>query len=220
MFLSVRSPPRTGRACCWLYQHITGGQGQRSDYDLLCFCMEGFCLEILFGMCDVVAEQDWENPLRTEDALSLGKCAAEKGVLPDAGKKRYDEQSSNDRAGNAESTLCWKTNESVFMLSQAAGVSVIWGGRSPQQPHHRSRLRELSCTLFFCSSFNADSLAVISRSTNSILFCERNSFTFAQNIQPGWLKRTTFLLTETLPRLLQASIHFRSKSSSLLKSIA
>jgi len=37
----------------------------------------------------------------------------------------------------------------------------------------------------FSSSFNAASSAAMFRSTNSILLCERNSFTFAQNIQPG-----------------------------------
>jgi len=30
------------------------------------------------------------------------------------------------------------------------------------------------------------------------LFCERNSFTFPQNIQVGWLYTTTFLLMRIL----------------------
>src|SRR5215471_10075222 len=34
----------------------------------------------------------------------------------------------------------------------------------------------------------------MSRSVKATLFCERNSFTFSQNIHPGWLYRTTFWL--------------------------
>jgi hypothetical protein len=41
------------------------------------------------------------------------------------------------------------------------------------------------------------------RSVNSTLFCERNSFTLPQKIQPGWLKTTTFLLINSLLVLSQ-----------------
>src|SRR5260370_3385299 len=36
------------------------------------------------------------------------------------------------------------------------------------------------------------------RSVKVTLFCERNSFTLPQNIQPGWLNTTTFLFIENL----------------------
>jgi len=41
------------------------------------------------------------------------------------------------------------------------------------------------------------------RSVNSILFCERNSFTLPQKIHPGWLNTTTFLPIDNLLLLLQ-----------------
>src|SRR5260370_41198263 len=45
----------------------------------------------------------------------------------------------------------------------------------------------------FCSSEIADGSRVISRSTKETCSCERYSFTFAQNIQPGWLNTVTLL---------------------------
>src|SRR6266705_6642184 len=41
------------------------------------------------------------------------------------------------------------------------------------------------------------------RSVKAMLFCERNSFTLAQNIQPGWLNTMTFLLIGDLLLLRQ-----------------
>src|SRR5260370_28783329 len=45
----------------------------------------------------------------------------------------------------------------------------------------------------FCSSEIADGSKVMSRSTKETCSCERYSFTFVQNIQPGWLNTVTLL---------------------------
>lgn len=45
----------------------------------------------------------------------------------------------------------------------------------------------------FCSSEIADGSRVMSRSTKETCSCERYSFTFVQNIQPGWLNTVTFV---------------------------
>src|SRR5215468_868225 len=48
----------------------------------------------------------------------------------------------------------------------------------------------------FSSSWSAASSVTILHSLNCTLFCERNSFTLSQKIQPGWLYKTTFLLIQ------------------------
>lgn len=56
----------------------------------------------------------------------------------------------------------------------------------------------------------------MSRSSNTIPFCERNSFVFWQNIQPGWVKTITFLtITSPYERLVRyfPHIHFGTKVS-------
>ena len=60
-------------------------------------------------------------------------------------------------------------------------------------------------SLRFCSSSNAAASCVTSLSSNGISFWERNSFVRLQNIQPGWLKTTTFFVIGYLVRMDRTS---------------
>ena len=58
----------------------------------------------------------------------------------------------------------------------------------------------------FCSSEIADGSKVMSRSTKETCSCERYSFTFPQNIQPGWLNTVTLLSIGHSFQLISAAI--------------
>jgi hypothetical protein len=62
-----------------------------------------------------------------------------------------------------------------------------------------------------CNSCKAASSLLTSRSSNSIPFCERNSFVRLQNIQPGWLKRTTRWLMGA--SFVHVSTHSRARAT-------